>query len=279
MRKTLLGAIGVAAALLAGCNDGTTAAPGAADGNTTTVRFVVLQTPDGKPVDIVGVNDRQKKYATGLKPGTVSDYIRVPTGVVPVGSDGKTLANPLDEGDSKNPRNTLVLGTGTNGPEAYFFPEKDGNIELSGKALPGQYATLVSIGFGLSKDAQDNTPLVLGGADGKCVASVNPNADGDNTWNSVGPGGAPVIFAADPGALALTWYGESACSDAKTATVKTTVKGGGSAYIFPWLSDATQLRVIFIPITTDAPGIAGVIQTAALTGTDEPTGTSDAPGN
>jgi hypothetical protein len=48
------------------------------------------QTPDDKPVDVIDVNDHTKKYASGLKPGSVSDYIRVSKGAALAGSDGKS---------------------------------------------------------------------------------------------------------------------------------------------------------------------------------------------
>jgi hypothetical protein len=282
MRRTLLTLLGVA--LLAGCSATTagvavpaTGQAGPASGSSpvsptstaeteasqakpagqssTKARFVVLATPDGKPIDIANAADTKKKYLSGLKPGSVSDYVEVPRGITAIDSQGKPLIGPMTEDDTKFSRVTLVIGMRDGGSEGYFFPEQDGKIQTTG-TIPADRALLVSIGLGLAPGGPDNASLKLAAKAGDadvCVPALNPNAD------EVESAGNPILYNAIPGPLELTWHNKSDCQHPVTKTVKVTVEPGKSGYVFPLLADSTHFRFLFVPITADRPGDADVV--------------------
>lgn len=267
MRNTMLGAVGIAATavLVAGCGavpglpiSGTTAnTGGSVDGPTTLVRFVVLTAPGSGPIDIVDINNPSKKFASGLKPGTVTDYLRVSAGLAEMDASGKVLSGSLAGVDTKKPRNTMVVGNGGSGPESQLFVETDGKLDTSatGKTMPSDKAGLVGSGLGFGKGAPQGAALTLGLSSGTCVKSVDGNGDHD----TLGVASIPVWFAADPGSLELRWYGDPSCHNAATASAKVTVAAGKQAYVLPWLRDASHFGFLVVPISADGAGNAGVV--------------------
>jgi hypothetical protein len=272
MRKTLLCAL----ALLAGCST-QTPAPGSllpdtsksstADlsGPTALTRFVVVATPDTKPVDIVNIDDPAKKYATGLKPGAVTDFMQVPVRLALMDSTGKLLEGSMSGPDLKAPRNTIVVGTGSSGPQSTGFREKDGKVDLSqsGLTMPAGKAILIGSGLGFGKGSGlDKASLTLGGGKGKCVPSAGSSSQ-IKDHDTVGGGSIPVQFAAEPGALDLTWYGDPSCTAAQTASAKATVEADNYAYVVPYLSDPTHFRFLIVPVTANGGGKSGVVDAPA----------------
>ncbi|WP_132119315.1 hypothetical protein [Actinocrispum wychmicini] len=267
MRRTLLGVTGlVAAVLLTACGSSGTS-PGAsgpaatdtgsadsAEGPTTLVRFVVVQTTDGKPVDIVNLGDPKKKYVTGLKPGDVSDYVKVPVAIAQMDSGGKLLAASLPGVDTASPRNTMVVGQGLDGPRGEWFREKNGRIDTYQAVPPGK-AVLVSSGYGFGKGSPAKGITL--GTGGKCVNDVGPSNGG--TGGTEGSGAIPTWSVADPGSLDLTWYSDPECKKAVTTGLKAKVDADHFAYVLPMLVDATHFRTVFVPVNANGSGKDGVV--------------------
>jgi hypothetical protein len=244
------------------------------------MRFVNLLPPGSAPVDVVsgpvsvgnpvsgapvtGALAAGTKVVTGLTAGTVSDWLAVPSnGVVWMQSAGKVL-NIVTYPKSAGDRTTVGVGMDENAAvNTNEYEERDGKVAGSSGTVGGTNPLTApagknliignGLGNGIPSKSSSGYSFTLGRVGKGCLDSPGRTTDSGPTV------GAEVPFFADPGAVDLAWFADPRCRQADSATVHVTLDPGEQAYAFTWFSDATHLRLLFVPVRKAGAGNAGVI--------------------
>jgi|GEM_PF-4454825 len=235
------------------------------------MRFVVLVPPGTAAVDVAAGSDpaSAKPVASGLQPGTVSDYVAVPTNdqvMVEVGGHRVGTITFPQQGQ----RQTVAIGMDATGSFALSeFREKDGRVVgvagdmvgtsgVSGgdaNAVPAGKALVIGNGLGNGKIAADSG-FTLGQPGKGCLAQPGTTADTSGIRSVVG---GTVDFYAEPGTLELAWFADTDCANVASASARASLSAGQEAYGFTWFTDPTHLRLLLVPVTTAGSGKEGVV--------------------
>nr|WP_157528522.1 hypothetical protein [Kibdelosporangium sp. MJ126-NF4] len=236
------------------------------------VRFVVLLTPDGKPIDITaGEHAMPREGASGLKSGSVTDYVEFPTrSLSVVAHEGGALLQNIDifSDSSDAARYTVVLGVSDGDVEAIGFKERDGKVAMQQLPVeaPADKAVLFSTSAGIQPGSGPKDPFPsLGAGVAKCF-TTEPNLGTDFLKTlSLSTTSSHYYIAVDPGEHDLAWYSkkqkyaDEKCAQPITGNGKINLAAGQHAYVLPWLADPTHFEAMIVPVTADGKGDAGVV--------------------
>jgi hypothetical protein len=232
------------------------------------VRFVILTPPGSDALDLAaGYDGTGQKIATGLKSGTVTDYLMIGSGVALVDKSGKAVAH-LGSSATDGQRTTFVVGQDQDG--AYTVDtlyEQDGHV-LDG-AEPrsdGGKAMIISDGFGMGPiAAKTDSSVRLGTAARHCIASDKDNSDGSSSSDpneggfGLAPATSPLAYHIDPQPTDLVWLTDVDCRTVETQPVHVDLKGGQYAYLFPYFASPDHLHSLLVPVTANGKGNDGVV--------------------
>ena len=273
MKKVLCGAIGAAALVVAACSggggggrgspltlgsSGSVAPVAAGGGGSVQMRFVILMPPGGAPVDVVsGDPTSGQKVLSGLQPGSVSDYVAVPTNgqtfLVSNGTTLSTLSYP-----NAGAQQTVAIGMDSSGSATSTeFVEQGGKVTAtSGDVgtdsldLPDGKALILGSGIGNASLADG---LLIGQPGQGCLAGPSQSGDSKSTL------GAQVDYFADPGPADLAFFDDLSCATPQTGSAHVTLTAGEMAYAFSWFADSSHLHLLFLPVQEGKSGKDGLV--------------------